>query len=79
MDRVKFYEAIKCYMKQKIETSRSLLNWDQFLAFVRYSLRIAPAAARATANKPTMQNVSTLLVNLMAVAVRWYDTAFITQ
>jgi hypothetical protein len=35
-----------------------------------YLLRIAPAAARATANKTNMQNVSTMLAILMAVAMR---------
>ena len=39
-----------------------------------YLLCIAPAAARATANKMTMQNVSTLLTILMVVAVRQYYT-----
>jgi len=42
-------------------------------------LRIAPAAARATANGTTMQNEPTLLVIMMAVAMRWYYTAHIAQ
>jgi hypothetical protein len=42
-----------------------------------YSLRIAPAAARATINKMTMQNVSTLLAVLMAIAMQRYNTACI--
>ncbi len=37
-------------------------------------LCIAPAATRVTANKTTIQNVSTLLTISMAVAVRWYYT-----
>jgi hypothetical protein len=44
-----------------------------------YLLRIAPATARVTANKMKMQNVSTLLTILMAMAVRRYYTAFIAQ
>ena len=45
-----------------------------------YLLRIAPVAAReATANKKTMQNVSTLLTILMALAVWRYDTVHIAQ
>ena len=40
-----------------------------------YLLHIAPAAARATINKTTMQNVPTLLTMLMVIAMRWYDTA----
>jgi len=40
-----------------------------------YLLHIAPAAARATANKMTMHNVSTLLTILKDVAVRQYYTA----
>jgi len=36
--------------------------------------RIASAAARATANKTKMKNVSTLLTILMAIAVRRYYT-----
>jgi hypothetical protein len=44
-----------------------------------YSLRITPAAARATANKTKVQNVSTLLTILMAIVVRWYYTACIAQ
>jgi hypothetical protein len=42
-----------------------------------YSLRIAPAAARATANRTTTKNGPTLLAILMAAAVHWYDTAHI--
>ena len=42
-----------------------------------YWLRIALAAARATANKTKMQNVSTLLTILLAMAVRWYYTPHI--
>jgi len=44
-----------------------------------YSLCIAPAAARATANETTMQHVPTLPAISMAVAMRRYDTACITQ
>jgi len=44
-----------------------------------YSLCIALAANRATANKMKMQNVSTLLTILMAIAVRRYYTAGITR
>jgi hypothetical protein len=44
-----------------------------------YLLHIAPAAARATANKTTMENVSTLLTILMAVAVQRYYTAHIAR
>jgi len=44
-----------------------------------YSLRIAPAAARATANKTTMQHVPTLLAILMAVAMWQYYTAHIAR
>jgi len=36
-----------------------------------YLLRIAPAAARATINTMTMQNVPTLLAILIAIAMRW--------
>ena len=39
-----------------------------------YLLHIAQAAARATINKTTMQNVPTLLTMLMVIAMRWYDT-----
>ena len=42
-------------------------------------LCIAPAAARATANKTKVQNVSTLPTSLMAIAVRQYYTARITR
>ena len=44
-----------------------------------YSLRIAPAAARATANEMTIQHVPTLLAISMAVAMRWYNTAHISR
>jgi len=40
-----------------------------------YSLRIAPAAARATANGTTMQNEPTLLAVKMATAMRRYYRA----
>jgi len=42
-----------------------------------YWLRIAPAAARATANKTKVQNVSTLLTISMAIVVRRYYTVCI--
>jgi hypothetical protein len=43
-----------------------------------YSLRIAPAAAKAT-TKTTMHNVPTLLTLLMAVAVQRNYTVHIAQ
>ncbi len=42
-----------------------------------YLLRIATATATATANKTMTKNGPTLLAILMAVAVRWYNTALI--
>jgi hypothetical protein len=42
------------------------------------SHRIAPAAAMATINTPTMQNVPSLLAVLMAIAMQWYYTVCIT-
>jgi hypothetical protein len=42
-----------------------------------YTLRIAPAAARATANKTTVKIAPTLLAVSMAVAVHRYDTGCI--
>jgi hypothetical protein len=44
-----------------------------------YSLRIALAAAMATINKTTMQNVPTLLAVSMAIAMRQYYSACIAQ
>ena len=44
-----------------------------------YSLRIAPAAARATINSMIMKHVPTLLAVLMAIAMRRYYTARIAQ
>ena len=44
-----------------------------------YSLRIALAATRATANKTTMYYVSTLMAILMAIAMRRYYTACIAR
>ena len=44
-----------------------------------YLLRIAPAAARATANKTMIQHVPTLLAISMAVAMRRYNTAHISR
>ena len=44
-----------------------------------YWLRIAPAAARATANKKKVQNVFTLLTILMAITVRQYHTVRIAR
>ena len=44
-----------------------------------YSFCIAPAAARATANKTTMQNTPPLLAILMAMVVRRYYTVHIPQ
>ena len=42
-------------------------------------LRIAPVAARATANKKKVQNVSTLITISMAIAVRRYYTPRIAR
>jgi hypothetical protein len=42
-----------------------------------YLLRIAPAVARATANKTTTKNGPTLLAILMAAVVRRYNTTCI--
>ena len=50
-----------------------------YAAIGDYPLRTAPAAARATANKTTIQNVSTLLTISMAMLVRRYYTARIPQ
>ncbi len=44
-----------------------------------YLLRIAPAAARATANKMTTKNVPKRLAIFMAAAVRGYNTAHIAR
>ncbi len=44
-----------------------------------YSLRIAPAAARATANKMTTKKGPQRLAILMAVAVHQYNTVHIAQ
>ncbi len=44
-----------------------------------YSLRIAPAAARATINSMIMKHVPTLLAVLMAIAMRRYYTKRIAQ
>jgi hypothetical protein len=44
-----------------------------------YSLRIAPAAAKATANKMTKKNLPKRLAILMAVAVHRYNTARIAR
>jgi hypothetical protein len=44
-----------------------------------YSLRIALAAARATANKTTMYHVPTLMAISVAIAMRRYYTAQIAR
>ena len=44
-----------------------------------YSLRIASAATRATANKTTTKNGPTLLAIMMAATVCQYDTTCIAQ
>jgi hypothetical protein len=44
-----------------------------------YSLRIAPAATRATANETTMQHIPTLLAILVVIAMRQYYTARIAR
>ena len=42
-----------------------------------YSVRIALAAARATANKTTLYYVPTLMAILVVIVMRWYYTAHI--
>jgi hypothetical protein len=44
-----------------------------------YSLRIAPATARATINSMIVKHVPTLLAVLMAIAMRRYYTARIAR
>jgi hypothetical protein len=44
-----------------------------------YSLRIALAAARATANKTTLYYVPTLMAISVVIAMRWYYTARIAR
>jgi hypothetical protein len=44
-----------------------------------YSLRIAPAAARATINTAIMQNIPTLMAISMVIVMRRYYTARIAQ
>jgi hypothetical protein len=44
-----------------------------------YSLRIAPAATRATSRQTTMKNTPNLLAILMAMAMRRYVTTHIAQ
>jgi hypothetical protein len=44
-----------------------------------YLLCIAPVAARETANKTTMKNVPNFLAVSLAMAMRRYNTARITQ
>jgi hypothetical protein len=55
--------------------TRAFIKATKFLPSGNYSLRIAPAAARATANKTKMQNVPTLLAILMAIVMWRYYTA----
>jgi len=73
-------EAMKQYMRhcpmQHVQ-GYSGSHWT--LPLGDYSLRIAPATARATTRKTTMQNVPTLLAILMAIAMRQYNTKLITQ
>jgi hypothetical protein len=52
---------------------------DWTLLSGNYSLRIAPAAARATINTKIMEHVSTLLAVLMAIAMWRYYTARIAR
>ncbi len=52
-------------------------NWKQPSG--NYSLQIAPAAARVTANKTIMKNAPTLLAISMAMAVCRYNTMCIAQ
>jgi len=51
-------------------------HWTPSL--VNYSLRIAPAATRATANETTMQHAPTLLAISVVIAMRRYYTVRIT-
>ena len=44
-----------------------------------YSLRIAPAAARATINTAIMQNIPTLMAILMVIVMRRYYTPRIAR
>ena len=71
-------EALKQHMRHLPMQHVQGYTWSHWMPpSGNYSLRIAPAAARSTANKTNMQNVSTLLTILMAIAVRRYYNALI--
>ena len=75
-----YAKAMKWYMRHCPMQHVQGYTWSHWtLPFGNYSLRFAPAATRATANKTVMWNVPTLLAISMAMAVRLYYTVCITR
>jgi hypothetical protein len=73
-------EALKQYMRHcPMQHVQGYTGSHWMLPSGNYSLRIAPAAARATANKTTMQNAPTLLAVLMATMMRQYNNERMAQ
>jgi hypothetical protein len=68
-------EALKRYMwRRSMQHVHGYIGSHWTLPSGDYSLLIAPAAAMATINKTTMQNVPSLLAISMAIAMRRYYT-----
>jgi hypothetical protein len=69
-------EVLKRYMRHRpMQHVHSYIGSHWALPLGNYLFRIAPAAAMATINKTTMQNVPSLLAILMAIAMwRYYTT-----
>ena len=73
-------EALKWYMRHRpMQHDQGFTGSHWTPPSGDYWLRIAPAAAGVTANKTKVQNVPTLLVVLMAIAMRRYYTACIAR
>ncbi len=73
-------EVLKQYMRHRLmKHVQGYTGSYRMLPSGDYSLRIAPAAARATINKTTVQNMPTLLAVLMAIAMRRCNIKHIVQ
>jgi hypothetical protein len=73
-----YVEALKQYMQHHpMQHVLGYTGSHWMLPSGDYSVRIAPVATRATANKTSMKNVPTFLVVSMAVVVRQYNTMHI--
>jgi len=73
-------EALKQYMRHRpMQHVQGYTGSHWMPPLGDYLLRIALAAARATANKTTIYYIPTLMAILVVIAMQWYYTVHIAR